>query len=99
MKKIDIKTITSISNLFKVISDPTRIKILYVLKDTKLNVTTISELIGVTQSAVSHQLRVLRVANLVTKDKKGKEVIYSLYDKHVYDIFETAIIHVNEEKN
>ncbi|WIF89043.1 ArsR/SmtB family transcription factor [Acholeplasma laidlawii] len=86
-----------VSILFKTLSDPTRIKIIYALKNKELTVSEIVELVGITQSAVSHQLRVLRNVNLVNYVKKGKEVIYSLSDEHVYNIFDQAVEHVKEE--
>ncbi|VEU80265.1 ArsR/SmtB family transcription factor [Haploplasma axanthum] len=85
-----------VSNLFKVISDPTRISILFALKGEDLTVTELTIILDMTQSAVSHQLRVLRDANLVINKKIGKEVIYRLADEHVHMIFNQAIEHVIE---
>lgn len=85
-----------VSKLFKTIADPTRIKILYSLKDASLTVGQIVNKLNMSQSAVSHQLRILRDTNLVINNKRGKEVYYKLADDHVYTIFNQAISHVLE---
>lgn len=89
----------NVSNLFKVLSDPTRIKIIYLLKDNTLSVNEIKDRLNMTQSAISHQLRVLKDTNLVKDERSGKNIIYSLSDNHVYEIFNQAIEHVCEEGN
>jgi len=89
----------NVSNLFKVLSDPTRIKIIYLLKDNTLSVNEIKDRLNMTQSAISHQLRVLKDTNLVKYERSGKNIIYSLSDNHVYEIFNQAIEHVCEEGN
>src|SRR5690554_1015667 len=89
----------NVSNLFKVLSDPTRIKIIYLLKDNTLSVNEIKDRLNMTQSAISHQLRVLKDINLVKYERSGKNIIYSLSDNHVYEIFNQAIEHVCEEGN
>lgn len=94
---LSAKTEEKVSILFKIIADPTRIKIIYALKNKELTVTEITQALSMTQSAVSHQLRILRDVNLVTKKKIGKEVYYKLADDHVYAIFNQAIEHVEEE--
>ena len=81
--------IGSLSKLFKVFGDPTRIKILWAL-----NVLDICEVLGMTKSAVSHQLSTLKEAKLVRARREGKEVYYVLDDEHVKEIFETGIVHV-----
>lgn len=86
-----------VSNLFKTISDPTRIKIIYLLKDNELSVSMIVEALEMGQSAISHQLRILRDVNLVTYEKRGKEVYYKLSDDHVYMIINQAVDHVMED--
>lgn len=88
----------SVSQLFKIISDPTRIKIIYILKDNELSVGHICYKINMSQSAVSHQLKILRDYNLVSYKKSGKEVYYQLSDDHVYMILMQAVEHVMEEK-
>lgn len=88
--------IEDMANLFKVLGDVTRTKILAVIENEELNVSNISSLVGLPISAVSHQLRVLRQAKLIKGRKNGKEVYYSLDDEHVSLIFNCALAHVKE---
>lgn len=88
--------IEDIANLFKVLGDNTRTRILSVLEKGELNVSNISEKVGLPISAISHQLRVLRQAKLIKGRKVGKEVFYSLDDEHVSLIFNCALAHVKE---
>lgn len=99
IKQIDKKAEIKVAKLFKTISDPTRIKIIYMLKNQELNVSKIVESLNMEQSAVSHQLRILRDINLVSYEKRGKEVYYKLADEHVYMIINQAYDHVMEEFN
>jgi len=85
-----------VAELFKAFSNPTRIKILFALKNRSLTVSQISELLSMSQSAISHQLRELKLARLVNYTKHGREIIYQLDDHHVHDIFDLAIEHVKE---
>ena len=85
-----------LANLFKMFGDPTRAKILSCLQVRDMYVCEIAEALGMTVSAVSHQLRVLRGAKLVKVTKEGKEVKYSLDDDHVTKIMECGLAHVNE---
>ena len=87
-----------LADLFKMFGDSTRAKILSCLQHEDLCVGEIAEVLGVTVSAVSHQLRVLRGAKLVKGTKEGKEVKYSLDDDHVIKIMEYGLTHVNEDK-
>src|SRR5690554_7099587 len=82
---------SKVSKLFKTLSDPTRIKILYLLNDKALTVTEIHTTLNMSQTAVSHQLKVLRDINLVKAKRDGKNIYYSLADSHVYEIFNQAI--------
>lgn len=88
-----------VANLFKALSNPTRIKILFLLKQEIFTVTQISEKLGISQSAISHQLRELKLARLVKSNKRGKEMLYQLDDDHVHQIFDLAIEHVKEIYN
>lgn len=92
---LEAETIDSLSKLFKVLGDPTRIKILWALNVHDLCVLDICEVLGLTKSAVSHQLGTLKEAKLVKARREGKEVYYSLDDEHVKEIFETGIVHVS----
>lgn len=83
-----------LSELFKVLGDNTRLRILYLLMNGACKVCEITEATGMEQSAISHQLRVLRKARLVTCEKKGKNVFYSLDDDHVNMLIGQGIEHV-----
>lgn len=85
-----------LAELFKVFGDSTRIKILYVLKDDELCVGDIGQLVGVSQNAVSHQLRVLKNNKLVRFRREGKVIFYSLADDHVKRIISQGMEHVAE---
>lgn len=85
-----------VAELFKVFGDSTRIKILSALLEAEMCVCDIAYLFNMTQSAISHQLRVLKQARLVKNRKVGKIVFYSLNDDHVKQIFEHGLNHVNE---
>lgn len=85
-----------ISKFFKVISDSTRLSILYILKEEKRNVSEIIELTGMEQSAISHQLRILKDSRLVRSTRAGKSMIYQLDDEHIFDILEQVKTHINE---
>lgn len=92
----DDNVITDISEFFKVFGDSTRIRILWALSKNDMCVCDIAFLINMTKSAVSHQLKILKDYNLVKSKRNGKEVIYSLSDSHVKDIFEKAVEHLYE---
>ena len=91
------ETIFDIAELFKVFGDSTRMKIICSLFESEMCVCDIAEIINATQSAISHQLRVLKQAKLVKYRKEGKTVFYSLSDSHVEIIFNMALEHVEEE--
>ncbi len=85
-----------LAELYKVFGDSTRIKILYALLDNELCVQEISDLLGLSQSSVSHQLRILKDAKLVRFRREGKSVFYSLDDDHVRSIINMGMEHVEE---
>ena len=85
-----------IGTFFKVMGDPTRLKILTALLGGNLCVMHISEAVGMSQSAVSHQLAILRKADLVKVSRHGKTQIYSIADEHVRLILDMALLHSNE---
>ena len=87
-----------LADLFKMFGDSTRTKILSCLQIRACYVNELAEVLGMSVSAVSHQLRVLRGAKLVKGTKEGKEVKYSLDDDHVAKIMECDLTHVNEER-
>jgi len=86
-----------LAELFKVFGDSTRIKILYVLFESELCVCDIAELLGMSQSAISHQLRIVKQAKLVKNRRDGKTIYYSLADEHVKTIIGMAKEHLEEE--
>jgi ArsR family transcriptional regulator len=87
---------SDLSDLFRIIGDSTRTKILWILNEKELCVCDIATLLCMTKSAVSHQLKVLKDYNLVKSRRDGKIVYYSIADNHVQKIFETAVEHLNE---
>ena len=92
----DDEMLYDLADLFKVFSDTTRIKILYALMPGEMCVADIAEVIGASQSAVSHQLRILKTARLVKFQRDGKNVLYSLSDDHVYTIIAVGMSHMCE---
>lgn len=92
------ETLYDLADLFKVLGDSTRVRILCVLFEAEMCVCDIAALLGMTQSAISHQLRVLKQARLVKYKKNGKVVYYSLDDEHVKSIFDQGLIHISEKK-
>ncbi|ABC56539.1 MULTISPECIES: ArsR/SmtB family transcription factor [Methanosphaera] len=89
-------TYMELSETFKIFGNPTRLKILSLLSVEDLCVCDICEILNMSQSAVSHQLRTLRSKNLVKYTKEGKQARYSLADKHVVQILKIGIEHVLE---
>ncbi len=85
-----------LADLFKIFSDPTRIKILYVLSESELCVCDIAEKLDMTQSAISHQLKILKQSKLVKNRREGKAIFYSLADSHVKTIMRQGLDHVQE---
>ena len=92
----DEELLYDLADLFKVFADTTRIKILYALMGRELSVGDLAEVIGASQSAVSHQLRTLKQAHLVKFQRDGKNVIYSLSDDHVYTMIAQGMTHICE---
>lgn len=88
-----------LSDLFKIFGDTTRIKILYSLFESEMCVCAIAELLGMTQSAISHQLKTLKDANLVGNRREGKTIYYFLSDDHVRAIVAQGFEHLIEERN
>lgn len=85
-----------LAELFKVLGDSTRIRILFQLFDKELSVGELADLLNMNQSAVSHQLKVLKQAKLVKNRRDGKSIIYSLDDEHVRTIIAMGIDHIEE---
>lgn len=92
----DDELIADLSDMFKIFGDQTRMKILMALESGELCVCDIAAVMNMSQSAISHQLRVLKQSNIVKTRRDGKVVYYSISDEHVKDIFDIAMIHVQE---
>jgi len=89
-------TFYSLANFYKLLADKTRVRILWALSNETMCVCDLAVLLNMTKSAISHQLKVLRLANLVKYEKKGREVYYTLSDSHIRDICKNAFDHINE---
>lgn len=85
-----------LAELYKIFGDSTRIRILYALSEKEMCVNDIAEELGMTMSAISHQLRILKQARLVKYRKEGKTVFYALADDHVKSIIEMGLEHISE---
>ncbi|MCK8825817.1 ArsR/SmtB family transcription factor [Fuchsiella alkaliacetigena] len=96
-RELSEEIILKLAETFKVLGDPTRIKIIHALSNVELCVCDISELLEVSSSAVSHQLRLLRNLNLVKYRKEGRSVYYSLIDDHILKLFSQGLEHVLAE--
>lgn len=92
----DKETMEAIAELFKGFADPTRVHILYLLASQELCVTDIAERVEISQSAISHQLRLLKQMHLIKFRREGKNILYSLADDHVQTILEMGLEHVLE---
>ena len=86
-----------LADLFKIFGDTTRVKILYALLESEMCVCAIADLLGMTQSAISHQLRILKDADLVGKRREGKTIYYFLSDDHVRTIIAQGFEHLIED--
>ena len=92
----DEVTLLKLSEVFKLIGDLTRIKILWCLDNNEMCVCDIANVLNMTKSAVSHQLAVLRKSNIVKCRRSGKEVYYTLDDDHINKLFEIGLEHINQ---
>lgn len=90
------ETLYDLAELFKVFGDTTRIKILYTLFESEMCVCDIAEILNMTQSAISHQLKILKNAKLVKNRREGKQIIYALDDEHVGSIIKMGMEHIEE---
>ena len=98
-KMPDDDMLCDVAELFKVFGDSTRTKILSALFEHELSVCCISEIVNMSPSAVSHQLRILRQTKIVKSRRQGKEIFYSLDDEHIERIYRMALEHLWEERN
>ena len=95
-KNIDENILIDVAELFKVFGDSTRIRILYCLFEKERSVTDIANTLNMNQSAISHQLKILKDNKLIKNKRNGKSILYSLNDSHVYNIINQGIEHTKE---
>ena len=96
MSNLDAHTIEGLTEIFRVLGDPTRVRILDALAKAELCVGDLAAQLGLTESAVSHQLRLLRNARVVRARRDGRMIFYALDDMHVLALFEQGLRHVQE---
>jgi ArsR family transcriptional regulator len=96
---LEEKQLSAVSEFFKVLGDETRMKIINALAHEELCVTDLAAALEMTQSAVSHQLKMLRMAHQVKARREGKSIYYSLDDQHVIDILDEALTHIRHKIN
>ena len=92
----DERTLDDLADFFKMLSHPTRLKVIHALEREELCVCDLAAVLGMTESAVSHQLRLLRNMRLVRHRREGKLVYYALDDQHVRELYEAALEHLQE---
>lgn len=92
----DDEALYAVAELFSIFGDTTRVRIIFVLSEREMCVCDIAQALGMTQSAISHQLRILKQARLVKFRREGKTVFYSLSDEHIAQIFRLATEHIEE---
>ena len=90
--------VQALADTFRILGDPTRVRILDVLAGGELCVCDIAGLVGTSESAVSHQLRLMRGMRLVRPRRAGRQVYYSIDDQHILSLFQQGLRHVTEEK-
>ena len=86
-----------LAELFRSLGDPSRLRIIAALSEEETNVSDLADIVGISESAVSHQLRTLRQLRIVHARKQGREVFYSLDDEHVTDLFRRGLEHIKHE--
>jgi DNA-binding transcriptional ArsR family regulator len=91
---LDPDTAANLAEMFRALSDPSRIRIISALVDSELNVGALAEAVELSESAVSHQLRGLRQMRLVRARKEGRQVFYALDDEHITDLFHRGLDHI-----
>lgn len=95
--QMEPSVVSKLSSFFKVIGDETRVKIIYALSQKEMCVNDISDILDISQSAVSHQLKQLRLEGQVKTRREGKNIYYSLDDQHVVDILNQALKHIHHK--
>jgi ArsR family transcriptional regulator len=94
---LDEHTAAQVAELFRSFSDTRRVRILSVIVEQEMNISTLADMVGVTESAVSHHMRGLRQMRLVKSRRDGKEVFYCVDDPHIIELFKQGVKHVQEE--
>lgn len=87
-----------IADFFRVLSDPTRIRLIFLLHEQEVCVTELSERLRMTQSAISHQLSILKAHKIVVRRRVGKQIFYSLSDQVIWSMIKTELIHLLEQQ-
>lgn len=98
-KMLEMSTFEDVATFFKVMGDTTRVRILFALDQNEMCVCDIANVLSMSKSSISHQLKTLKANGIVKCRKIGKEVFYSLDDEHVQQVFEVGIEHVTEKQN
>ena len=94
---LDEHTGAHVAEPFRAFSDTSRVRIMSALLDGEKNVSTLAELVGITESAVSHHMRGLRQTHIVTARRNGKEVYYSITDPHIVTLFKQGVEHIRDD--
>ncbi len=93
---LDEHTAAHVAELFRAFSDTSRVRILFAILEKEMNISALAELVGVSESAVSHHMRGLRQMHIVRARREGKEVYYSIVDPHIVALFQQGVRHVQE---
>ncbi len=94
---LDEHTAAHVAELFRAFSDTSRVRILSAVVEREMNISALAELVGVTESAVSHHMRGLRQLHIVRARREGKEVYYSVVDPHLVALFQQGVRHIQED--
>jgi ArsR family transcriptional regulator, lead/cadmium/zinc/bismuth-responsive transcriptional repressor len=91
---LEVDTATRLAEIFAALGDPTRLRMISAMSHHEISVGELSRLVGISESATSHQLRLLRSLRIVRARKSGRQVFYSLDDEHVHDLLDRGLAHV-----
>ncbi len=97
MVRLDKNNASRLAELFRSLSDPSRVRIIAALLEGETNVRSLAEIVGLSESAASHQLRTLRQMRLVKTRRQGRQIYYALDDIHVTDIFQRSLDHIQHD--
>ena len=98
-KALDRVTAAHVAELFRALGDPSRVRIIAALTDGELNVSTLAEIVDLSESAVSHHMRGLRQMRLVRSRREGRQVFYNLDDEHIVELFNRGLDYVLHDRN